>query len=308
MSWNLHYLKITDNEKKLEYERNFEDGELDLIDECNRILGDFNSFCDYYAMLDSSLKDLKKFIERVEDLENKLGSPIEIKKIIVEINKWVINFVGMFKNYLDYYEVQVKQVYGDDSKELEEFKNKCSKFYDKYFEYRFLYNLRHFSVHYKLPITKITQNIEDKRRIFYIDKDQLKAWNGWKSTIKQDIRKLEQDIDIKQFILKVEKILRELNKDISYYNTSEVLGAIRIMKKYVKNKETPYIVKENKTNDGNVRFEIKNMIDDYILANKNILDLGIISCSVYNKEYGLQIFDPLDLMFTKEQKEKLGLQ
>ena len=29
----------------------------------NQQVLDFNSFCDYYAMLDSSLKDLKKFIE-----------------------------------------------------------------------------------------------------------------------------------------------------------------------------------------------------------------------------------------------------
>ncbi len=308
MSWNLYYMKIVDNEKKLEYERDFENGELDLIDECNRILGDFNSFCDYYTMLDSSLNDLKNFLEKAEDFKNKLGSPIKTKNIIVEINKWVINFVGMFKNFLDYYEVQVKQVYGEESKEFNEFKNKCSKFYDKYFEYRFLYHLRHFCVHYKLPVTKISQNIENNRRIFYMDKDRLKSWSGWKATIKQDIQKLENDIDIRQFILKIEKILIELNKDISYYNTPEVLGAIKIMNRYIRAKETPYIVKENNTSDGKVNFEIKSMIADYFLANTNILNLGIISCSVYNKEYGLQIFDPYNLMFTKEEKEKLGLE
>lgn len=48
MCWQLYYLKIIKNEKRLEFERQFEDGELDLIHECNQILGNFNSFSDYY--------------------------------------------------------------------------------------------------------------------------------------------------------------------------------------------------------------------------------------------------------------------
>ena len=34
------------------------------------------------------------------------------------------------------------------------------------------------------------------------------------------------------------------------------------------------------------------MMDDYFLATNNILKLDIISCAVYNKEYGFQFFDP----------------
>ena len=167
--------------------------------------------------------------------------------------------------------------------------------------------MRHYCVHYKLPITKITQNVEDKRRVFYIDSEQLKNWNGWKPIIKSDIENLEKDIDIKEFIKKIESILNELNKDISYFNTSEVLGAIRIMKKYCKSDATPYIAKKVEKGNGQTNFEIKNMIDDFILAENNIINLGIFACGVFNKEYGFQFFDPFNMMFTKEEKEKLGL-
>ena len=66
MCWQLYYLKIIKNEKRLEFERQFEDGELDLIHECNQILGNFNSFSDYYSMLKSSLQELKEYIEFIE--------------------------------------------------------------------------------------------------------------------------------------------------------------------------------------------------------------------------------------------------
>lgn len=279
-----------------------------MIDECNRILGNFNSFSDYYSILKSSLQELKEYIQRVEDFKFRFVSPIVNKNVIVEINKKFINFASMFKTYLDYYEVQVKQIYGVESEELKEFKKKCSKFFDKYFEYRFLYNLRHYCVHYKLPITKVSQNMDDKCRKFYIEKKRLKEWKGWKSNIKFDIKNLNEDIDIKLFIIKIEKILNDLNRDISYYNTSEVLGVIKIMKRYIKSAETPYIVKQIKDKEGKFNFEIKNMMDDYFLANSNILKLGIISCAVYNKEYGFQFFDPFNMMFSKEEKEKFGLE
>lgn len=307
MCWKLYYLEIVNNEKTMSFDREFNDGELDLINECNQILRDFNSFSDYYLMFNNNLQELKEYILETENFKYRISTPIESKNIIVEINRKFINFASMFRTYLDYYEVQVKQIYGKDSDKIKEFNKQCSKMFDSYFEYKFLYNLRHYCVHYKLPITKMTQNYEDGRRIFYIENERLKKWKGWKPIIKDDIKNLDKDIDIKDFVLKIEKLLNDLNKNISYYNTSEVLGAIKIMKRYVKINSTPYIVKENHKN-GKINFEIKNMIDDYFLAVNNILKLGIVSCEVYNKEYGFQFFDPFNMMFTKEEKEKLGLE
>ena len=49
------------------------------------------------------------------------------------------------------------------------------------------------------------------------------------------------------------------------------------------------------------------MYSEYINAINNIFNLGIISCSSYTKDFGSQIFDPFDLMFSKDEKEKFGL-
>lgn len=47
MAYKLYYLKLVNKEKNLQYDRELQKGELDLINESNEILGSFNSFCDY---------------------------------------------------------------------------------------------------------------------------------------------------------------------------------------------------------------------------------------------------------------------
>ena len=37
MCWKLYYLEIVNNEKTMSFDREFNDGELDLINECNQI-------------------------------------------------------------------------------------------------------------------------------------------------------------------------------------------------------------------------------------------------------------------------------
>jgi len=229
-----------------------------------------------------------------------------MRNIIIKINKLVINFAISFRNYLEHYEITIKELNGENSKEYKDFKKTCSNYFDKYFEYRFLYNLRHYIVHYKMPVSKIIENIEKQKRIFIIEKENLQKWNGWKSIIKKDIENLTEDIDISEFIKSCNNIIKKLNKDISYYNEPEVLGALRIMKKYERNNESPYLVDEPIEKD-NKNFNVINMYDEYIISTNNILKLGIISCSSYSKEYGFQFFDPFNLMFSKDEKKKFHL-
>lgn len=306
MAYKLYYLKLINSEKNLQYDREFKEGELDIINECNKILGSFNSFCDYYYIFESNLNDLENYLKLAEPLENRISSAINMRKIINEMNKLVINFAVAFRNYLDHYEITIKEIAGEDSREHKEFKKKCSEYFDNYFEYRFLHHLRHYNVHYKLPISKIIGDLENKKRVFLIEKEKLQEWTGWKSIIKNDIKNLVEDIDVSDFIRKCKDIIKKLNKDISYYNEPEVLGALRIMKQYERKHETPYIVDEIIEN-GKKRFNIIEMYSEYINAIHNIFRLGIISCSSYTKEFGFQIFDPYDLMFSKEEKERLGL-
>lgn len=306
MAEKLYYLKIIGKEKHLNYDREFEQDELDLIKESNEILGAFNSFCDYYYIFDSNLKDLENYLKKVESLENKVPSIIDRRNMINEVNKLVINFAVAFRNYLDHYEIKIKEIAGKTSKEYKDFKYTCSKYFDKFFEYRFLSNLRHYNVHYKIPVTKVFSDLKSKKRKFIIEKNKLQEWNGWKSNIEKDIESLKSDIDVSDFIKSCKRMINQFNKDISYYNEPEVLGALRILKKYERKNETPYICNEVIL-DGKKELKIVGILDEYITAINNIFKLGVISCASYTKDFGFQFFDPFNLMFTKEQKEKLGL-
>ena len=306
MEYKLYYLKLINNEKTLEYERDLKNDEFEIIDECNKILSTFNMFCSYYDIFKSNLNDLEKYLKKVESLKTRIHSAIMMRNIIIEINKLVINFAVSFRNYLEHYEITIKELNGENSREYKDFKKNCSDYFDKYFEYRFLYNLRHYIVHYRMPVSKMNGDGKKQKRTFIIEKENLQNWKGWKSIIKEDIEKLTEDIDVSLFLKKCKDIIIKLNKDISYYNEPEVLGALRIMKKYEKNNETPYLVDELIEND-NKNFNIISMYNEYIISINNILKLGIISCSRYDKEYGFQFFDPFDCMFTKEEKKKFGL-
>ena len=60
MSYKLAYLKIENNKQILKVENDITKKEHDAIKEANEIIGRFNVLCDYYYMLEQSLKDILK--------------------------------------------------------------------------------------------------------------------------------------------------------------------------------------------------------------------------------------------------------
>ena len=308
MKCQLAYLTVENNEKQLKIEKDINKKEYDLIKECSEILSSFNMFCDYFDMLDLNMNEIINYINKIKLDSFKISNPIIKHKIFVELNRLMTNFSGMFRTFLAYHERFIKEIYvdeenGDEAKELSDFKKSCSKKFDDFFEYRFLYNIRHYTVKYKPLITKMIYNAEVKNKHFYFDVDALKKWSGWKANIKADIQNLKKDINVEDFMNEVKKILAEFKKDISFISKFEVIGAINILDKYRRPNSTPYIIIPK---DDNVAMEIQPLFDEQIVAKANIKKLGFASMSIWDKEKGFVLYDPYNLTFTKEQKEKLG--
>lgn len=309
MKYHLAYLTIEDGKKYMKTEKDLDKKEYDLIMECHNILGSFNTFCDYYYILEKNMEELLKYLQKVQSLEFKIKNPIETHNVFCEINRLMINFSGMFRIFLDYYERFIKETFGDNTEELLKFQRACSNNFDNYFEYRFLYNLRHYIVHYNIPITRMNADIKSKKRCFYIDISTLKKWNGWKPNIKSDIEKLKEDIELEKFMLNVKNIVSELNKEISFLSKFEVIGSLNILEKYFKPNSMPHILileKEEDLEKG--KFNIQKTFDEVIVANSNILKLGVCSTLIHSKEKGTVLYDPYNLMFTQEEKKKFGFQ
>lgn len=309
MSYKLAHLKIENNKKILKIEKDITKEEHDAIKEANEIIGKFNVFCDYYYMLDQSLKDILKYISDVNDRKYKLDSPIKKHFTIMELNRLFINFTNMFSNYLTYYEVDVKEVFGESSDEYKELKKIEHKFFDDNFEYRLIYDLRNYSDHKKIPITSLKDNVSNTKRHFYITKESLLCWKKINKHLKPDIEKLDSDIDVYGLLNKMKKISFELHKKFAMINNHDVLAAYTYLKKYFKPNETPYIIEiknENEFKKG--KYKIETLFDEVGIVGYNILNMGFISYGSYKKDEGFFFFDPFNMMFTKEQKEKFKLE
>ena len=122
MYYKLAYLRIENGKQSLKVEKDISLEDYNILKEANQVIGKFNVFCDYYYMLEQSLNDVLQYLSKVSDRKTKLDSPIKKHFTIMESNRLFINFTNMFNNYLSYYEVDIKDVFGENSKEFKEIK------------------------------------------------------------------------------------------------------------------------------------------------------------------------------------------
>ena len=139
MYYKLAYLRIENGKQSLKVEKDISLEDYNILKEANQVIGKFNVFCDYYYMLEQSLNDVLQYLSKVSDRKTKLDSPIKKHFTIMESNRLFINFTNMFNNYLSYYEVDIKDVFGENSKEFKEIKKIENKFFVDNFEYRLIY-------------------------------------------------------------------------------------------------------------------------------------------------------------------------
>lgn len=80
------------------------------------------------------------------------------------------------------------------------------------------------------------------------------------------------------------------------------------MKNFFKNDGFPCVVGyKNKNEKEQGKFIIKTLFDEVPLVDYNIRRMGIESLASYKKGEGFYIYDPFNLMFTREQKEKFDI-
>lgn len=279
-----------------------------VIKDCNTIIGKFNSFCDYYYMLKKSLEECINFLKKIQNKKYLIVNQLQKHETLMELNRLFINFLNIFNNYLSYYLVDGGEFFDKDSEEYKKIKQLQNDFFDKYFEYRLLYNLRHYSDHYKIPITRVSNNTTDKVKKYYITLESLLSWHGLKSSIKKDILSLDKDIDVLDLLNKSKTLVNEIHSKLCMIDEHDVLFSYSYLKKYLKLNEFPCIVdidENKKESDG--KFSIEPLFDELTIVGYNIHNAGFGAIASYKKDSGFFVYDPYNLMFTKEEKEKMGL-
>lgn len=156
----------------------------------------FNEFMELIA------KYLQAYIKK--DINNFVQKPIKIN-----LNRAFLNLLSSIRSYLDFMERLLKKRYGEESVLFSNFKKSCSREYDGYFSYRFLYNLRHYAQHKGFPISNISWGQrpdpnDPRKAIFYLEvfllRDEILNDFDWRG-LENEVKDLPEKIDIIQHTL-----------------------------------------------------------------------------------------------------------
>ena len=127
---------------------------------------------------------------------------------ILFINQKILNILSSFKTFEDHLKRQLSILFGHKCTFLDNYSKLDRTAYDEYFGYRLFKRLRNYSQHYGLPIRSISyaerSQSENCKLEFYsvipkMKRDELMQYNGW-NTLKAEISKLEEDIDIRDYV------------------------------------------------------------------------------------------------------------
>jgi len=152
-----------------------------------------------------------------------LGAPHlnypQIERMYLEINRRLVNYLTTVRIFLDYSETNLKRRYGKNSKQVTQFKKACSEAYNTYFAYRFVYELRNYAQHCKLPIqdliidSKIVEPSSNESSVslrVMLNRDELLKNYNWKK-LKREIKKLPSTFEINPLLAEVKIYLERIN-------------------------------------------------------------------------------------------------
>lgn len=157
----------------------------------------------------------------------------ESELIILEINRNILNYLSSINAFIDHSLKFFSTNYSKDSDEFNQLKEKQSELYDKYFEYRFLYGLRNYTLHCGFSVCGI-DIIDENNQITYIPKfiyEDLIKFN-WQKQVKEDLKNIGKDFKAFDIFSKGVLIYGELNDFIlnNFIEKEEVLLKNQYMK------------------------------------------------------------------------------
>lgn len=151
-----------------------------------------------------------------------------------ELPSLLLKYLASFKSVLDHWETHLKRLYGNDSKQVKDFKVSTAVEFDSYFSYRFVYELRNFTLHCKFPISKVQTKFdenENKLLSVLVDRDRLMSEYKWPKKVKLDEMELEFDL-LPHIEQAFECLLRIHQTAINLCDTKKLIESALIIYKF----------------------------------------------------------------------------
>jgi hypothetical protein len=146
------------------------------------------------------------------------------EKMILEINRHLLNYLSAVRTFLDHSETNIKRRYGRNSERVKRFKRVCSKEYKNSFSYRFIYNLRNYAQHCGMPLGQLTLKSEEvdphSKEVIHslsikFNRDELLSeYDSWGSQLKREIQRLPKTFEINPHISEMMKCIEMITTSL----------------------------------------------------------------------------------------------
>lgn len=187
-------------------------------------LADFSSSQHLYAIVALNYDDYGNILKQYG--RNYAENPravnwITMEKMVLNINRHLLNFLSAVRTFLDHTETKLKRHYGSNSHRYKRFKDACSQAYDTNFSYRFLYRLRNFAQHCGLPLGTLTLHsaetpphsghVQYSLQVKFNRDELLLERDLWGNQLMKEIEGLPKQFEITPHITETMKCLEKIN-------------------------------------------------------------------------------------------------
>ncbi|MCD6017553.1 MAG: hypothetical protein K0S53_674 [Bacteroidetes bacterium] len=176
-----------------------------------------------YTLVELNYNDLKNQIIKYESEFGGIHSISipEFEKLMLNLNRLILNYLSAVRTYLDHTETRLKRTYGEKSNEMQNFKQYTNDAFDGYFSYRFLSKLRNYAQHCGLPSSSIefsSTSSEGKiisKLIMHFERDELlNNFSSW-GKLKEELGRKNQLFDVISLLEEKACLLKEINEKIN---------------------------------------------------------------------------------------------
>ncbi len=166
-------------------------------------------FCkDYYFMVVDNIDDWQRVIQTCDFFD---------KNSFRTLNRFMYNILGAYYAWVEFYETNYKNIFAVIK----------SKYYDEYFTYRMIYNLRVYMTHCEIGITQTEINYDKQEVHIYIPPKDLieKGKSRLQSKVVKELVEMigeNKSVDVELLINNFHKIFTDMNKDLTKAINPEV--------------------------------------------------------------------------------------
>lgn len=151
---------------------------------------------EYYTMI----------VDNIDDALNLIINPMD-RSEFSKINRHVYNILGVFYAWIEYYENNLKEIFTPIKR----------KYYDEYFEYRMMYNLRTYMTHCKMGVTSIQADYDTKQLAVYIEPAELVKNSRIQKKIKSELQIMidnNEKIELHELLSKFKSMFIKMHKEL----------------------------------------------------------------------------------------------